>query len=147
MQYWLCVLRKENFDINASKNFSCIGFSKRFLKSAMEINIGDKVVIYVASKISKIAGIVEINSDYYESYDWVWDDVFPIRLKTKPFIILENDKFIDIRILINKLSFIRNKKAWRYYFRHSLKKIDFKDYKLIEQYLLKRRLSLPSKKY
>jgi len=137
MEYWLYVLRKENYDISLSNKFSFIGFPQRRLRSIKEMNVGDKVILYIASGKSKIAGIIEIKSDYYESYDFVWDDTFPIRLKTKPLIILKNDKFIDVRELIDRLSFVRNKKAWRNYFMQSIKKIDFKDYKLIERYVLK----------
>jgi len=137
MKYWLYVLRKENFEITSENKFTLIGFSERNLNMAKEMNVGDKIVLYIASGVSKIPGIVEIKSDYYENRDWIWDDLFPIRLKTKPNIILKKNKFLDMRELKDKLNFIKNKKAWRVYFMHAIKKIDDKDYKIIEQQVLK----------
>jgi len=137
MKYWLYVLRKENFEITSENKFSLIGFPERKLKIAKEMDVGDKIVLYIASGVSKIPGIVEIKSDYYESREWIWDDTFPIRLKTKPYIILKKDKFLDMRKLKDKLHFIKYKEAWRTYFMQAIKKIDDKDYKIIEQQILK----------
>lgn len=137
MRYWLYVLRKENFEITAENKFSLIGFPERKMRTAKEMNVGDKVVLYIASNVSKIPGIVEIKSDYYESYDWIWDDTFPIRLKTKPYIILKKDKFLDMRELKDRLNFITNKQYWKTYFMQTIKKIDEKDYKTIERYVVK----------
>ncbi len=137
MKYWLYVLRKENFDITSDKKFTMVGLPERNTRSAREMEVGDKVVLYIASHISKVPGIVEIKSDYYESWDLIWDDSFPIRIKTKPYIILKKDKYIDMRELKDKLGFITNKKVWRLYFMQSIKKIDKKDYDLIEKYIIK----------
>jgi len=137
MNYWIYVLRKENFEITSENNFSLIGFPERKTKAAKQMNVGDKIVLYIASNVSKIAGILEIKSDYYESRTWIWDDTFPIRLKTKPYIILKKDNFLDMRQLKDKLSFITNKQAWKVYFMQTLKKIDEKDYKLIEKLALR----------
>ena len=137
MRYWIYVVRKENFEITSENQFSLIGFPERKMKMAKEVNVGDKVVLYIASGVSKIPGILEIKSDYYESREWIWDDTFPIRLKTKPYIILKKDKFLDMRKLKDKLHFIKNKEVWKVYFMHALKEIDEKDYKVIEQHALK----------
>jgi len=137
MKYWLYVLRKENYEKTKEDKFSLIGFPERYLKTAKEMSKGDKVVLYLASGISKIAGIIEIKSHYYESNEWIWDDTFPVRLKARPYIILSKDKFLDMRILKDKLNFIKNKQAWRNYFMQTIKKLDEKDYKIIEQNILK----------
>jgi len=139
MNYWLYVLRKENYEVSSLKKFSVIGLAKRNLNTAKKINIGDRIIIYIASRISKFAGIIEVISDYYENNDIVWDGIFPIRLRTKPYLILDNNKFIDVHGLVDKLSFIRNKTIWRNYFRHTIIKIEFKDYKLVEHHLKKQK--------
>jgi len=93
---------------------------------------GDKIVIYIASKKSKLAAIYEVVSEspYYETA-LVWDEIFPVRIKIHPEIVLDEGTFVSIKELVPKLGFIKNKEHWRLYFYTTLKKLTREDYAIL----------------
>lgn len=133
-QAWIVVERYDNWLMDKNRGFDVIGFPKSSKTLASQITKGDRLVVYIASSKSVIAGIHEVTSDtFYTSNDLLWDEIFPFRFKIKTDIILHEEKFIPIRTLINDLSFIRFPKNWKHYFRTSLRKINGADYSVIRK--------------
>jgi predicted RNA-binding protein len=106
MKYYLTSLRKENYEVIENNRFSLIGFNERS-QIADKLEVGDTIIIYICSRVSKIAGYVIVTEKSYWDTNLIWDDVFPKRVKIKPGIIL-HDK-IDIRKMIAILSFVKNR--------------------------------------
>jgi len=103
------------------------------------LNPNDELVFYISSGISSFAGIVKIASQLYRRSELFWDDYYNLRFQTKPKIILEESKFIDITKLFKRLSFIKNKRKrkWGNYVLHSIRKLNKKDFAIIENEIKK----------
>lgn len=90
-----------------------------------ELSEGDRVVFYQGGQGGKkIVGCAELASylvrDENNVFDWVM--IRNIKLWEKP---------VEIKTLLEKLSFIRNKMHWGLYFQGGVIKILEKDYKVI----------------
>jgi len=128
MKYYLTSLRKENYEVIESNNFNLIGFNEHS-QIADKLEIGDVIILYIGSRVSQIAGYVTVTEKSYWDTNLIWDDVFPKRVKIKPGIIL-NDK-VDVRQIIEELSFVKNKKRYGMSFLAGLRKLPDEDGKMI----------------
>ena len=135
MSYYLTSLRKENFEVLEKNGFSTIGFNEKS-RMADRLNNGDIIVLYIGSRVSKIAGYIVVDSKCYWDNDMIWDDVFPKRIKTFPSCILKN--MIDIREIVDKLSFVRNKQRFGMSFMSGLRSLPELDGKFLIKEIEKR---------
>jgi len=97
---------------------------------------GDRVVIYLAGKGNRFfAADFTISSKPYEAeentHDPDWLAMFPIRVEIQN--INQWKEPLPVNDVIDKLSFIQDKKNYGLYFRHSTKLIGEKDYYTIVQ--------------
>lgn len=147
-KYWLAISNHENWEILKINNIW--GVSHRNLNAIKKINIGDLILIYVSSKISDkkvispvvITGAYESTSSMYEDTTKIFlhpekmpEEVYPFRIKLKPINIFKEP--LEFKPLIQKLTFIKNKKMWNGHIRgKGVREIPEDDYNLIiQQYL------------
>ena len=101
---------------------------------------GDRVVYHI-TKISKLGAIATVTSGYYnDTENRIWADeteIWPVRTKSEPYLVLEDDELLDLKKLVKDLSFIRDKVNWGIYLRGSLRKLPEEDYQLIESEMRK----------
>ncbi|GEM_PF-1902014 len=134
--FYIVTLRYDNFLQLKDNDFSLIGFSERS-KIAEKLKQGDKLVIYIGSRVSKIAGIIEINSTLIWDNDLIWDDIFPKRYKTNKVIILDPEKYVEMRLIKDGLSFIKPEVIrFGVYFMNGLKKLKIEDYDYIYKHCI-----------
>lgn len=126
MRYYLASLRKENYEILKNIEFSIIGFNNKSL-IADEMEPGDVIIIYIGSRVSKIAGIVEVTGKCKWNTELIWDDIFPKRIPIKPIIILDDEKMINIRDLLDGIKFVKNKEKYGVYFFSGVKHLSKED--------------------
>ena len=106
MNYYLSCVRKENFEVIQNRNFAVIGFhANSHLADKLEPD--DRIVLYVGSRVSCFSAILEVKSKVYWDNELIWDDVFPKRVKTSPFMILKKEEWIDVRGILGELSFVK----------------------------------------
>lgn len=128
---YIVSLRYENYELFRDNQFKVIGFPEK-CKVAELLQPGDRLVLYIASRKSKIAGILEISKKLKWCNDLIFDDFFPRRYETKVICMLEENKMPDMGNVKNHLSFIDPKnKKWGVYFMKALVKITKKDYNYI----------------
>jgi predicted RNA-binding protein len=96
---------------------------------------GDKVVCYV-TKECKIIASGELTSDYFMDDKEIFNSegIFPDRFNFKA-EKLKAGKELDIKAIIDDLSFVTNKAYWSVFFRMSNRLIPQKDYDLIKSRL------------
>jgi len=139
--YWLITTSPENFEVDReTSGFTVQGLKERHRKTMMKFQPGDKVVYYI-NRISKLGAIATITSGYYhDDKTKIWtdeDEIWPVRARSKPDIVLDDDELIDIKRLIKDLTFIRDKTNWGLYVRGSVRQIPEEDYLLIESEMRK----------
>jgi len=133
MNHWIICLPREDMEHCISKGI--FGATRKV--AIAKAKKGDKVLCYI-SRECKIIGIGELTSDYYMSDDKVFkmEGIFPDRFNFKAKKLAPN-KEIEIRSIIEELSFITNKAYWSVFFRLSNRQIPEQDYKLIEKHCQK----------
>ena len=129
MKGYLISLRKNNYESIRKSEYSVVGFTKN-CHIVENIKPDDKLIIYIASGISKIVGILNVEDKVYWDTEMLWDEVYPKRLRTSPSIILPNDEWIDVREIKNNLSFITNKDIPKFgvYFMHGIRRLNDADF-------------------
>ena len=133
IQHFIVSVRYENFKQLRDNGFKLIGFPEASVM-AKHLNIGDRLVLYIGSRKSQLAAILQINSEMMEKYDMTWDDFFPTRYETKPLIVLPKNQYLDMREIKNGLSFI-NPEITKFgvYFMSGLKRITDDDYNYLSK--------------
>lgn len=141
MQAWLIVQRIENWRVDYSGNFSNVGLPASRIKMAKQIEVGDRLVTYIASRRSAISDIREVTSVTQSrrapQAQAGYDGVYPFVLKTRPLIVLAESAWFPIQNLIPLLSLTRGVGDWRQLFRNSLRRLTENDYQLIEKTMKK----------
>ena len=131
---YIVSMRYQNFQKVKENGFSYIGFPERSVL-AKHLNVGDLLFLYIGSRKSKIAAMVEVDSEMIWKNDLIWDDLFPTRYQIRPISVLPPDHYIDMRSIKNGLSFI-NPEIERFgvYFMSGIKKITDEDSKYLESF-------------
>jgi len=139
-KYWMVVTSLKNFRHDREVlNFKSQGVPHRYRKQVKKMKPEDRVVYYVMG-MQKFGAIATITGSYYHDENKLWTDdneMWPSRCPSKPYIVLQEDEFVDAKKLVPDLSFIENKDHWGVYFQGSLRSIPEQDFKLIESEMKK----------
>lgn len=130
MNIWLVVERLENWETDRVSGFSFLGFEDRYRKTLTTIKAGDRLVIYVASRISSFSDIREVADGVVLSakrLPWSkYDTPYPHIIRTHSVLALPRDAWVPIHGLLPKLSFLQ-KGDWRLALRSSLRRLSDED--------------------
>ena len=136
--YWMVVMTPEDFAITKERGFDLHGMRSRHRRRAQRMEPDDMVLIYV-NGIRKWTAITHITSRYFESDEPIWQslgrsDAFPFRVKTAPSIVLEEDDYIDARIIGPRLEYVKRwvPERWPLAFMDTLHLLPQRDFRLIE---------------
>lgn len=142
-QYWLVSTSPANFEVSKQNGFTVEGFKERIKKLVQRVQPGDRFLYYI-NKLQKIGAISEATSGYYyDNKTKIWieeDEIWPCRFTVKPYLVLPEEEFVDVKKLVDKLSFITDKQRevnWGLAFRGSLRAIPKEDYDLFESEMKK----------
>jgi predicted RNA-binding protein len=142
MSYWIYVTNSDNWAVTKKTNI--LGASARHKNALSRVNKGDKCLIYVKSEIiageriePMIVAQYEIASTQFEDNKKIFvappllpNENFDFRIRLKPLRVFSTP--VEFKPLIQRLSFIRNKKYWTGSIRGSaIVKIPRSDYDLI----------------
>jgi predicted RNA-binding protein len=112
--YWLGITSHKNVEIDRDKAVDFDGYSARRQAVVSRIQPGDRILLYVAG-LSAFWAISEVTGPMYEDHTRIWDDPdggaedYPLRLPIKRILVLPQDKLLDVRPLVSRLSFISEK--------------------------------------
>lgn len=141
--YWLISTSPANFEVSKQNGFTIEGFKERSKNLVQRVQPGDRFLYYI-NKLQKIGAISEATSGYYyDNKTRIWiekDEIWPCRFKVKPYLELPEEEFVDVKKLVEKLSFITDKQRevnWGLALRGSLRTIPKEDYDLIESEMKK----------
>ncbi len=135
MAYFLNLFSPETWRAFRDTGASMTGFRLRHLGFAEQnVQIGDIFVCYL-TRVSRWCGILEVETTATED-DSYWHedlDIFPVRFRVKPLVVLDPEKAIPVYddSVWERLSFTRNyqrgTKTWTGFFRTSLNEINEQD--------------------
>lgn len=137
-QTWILTASSENHEATRARGFSVIGIKERNRPRALQIEPGDRIILYL-TKVMSFAGSIIVTGEMYEERTMLWPgkpgkaDAYPWRFATEPEIVLEQDEWVPAEELATKLEHIRKWPAehWKLAFQGQLRTISEKDTKLL----------------
>jgi hypothetical protein len=144
-QTWILTASPENHEATHEHGFSVIGIKERNRPRALQIEPGDRIVLYL-TKVMAFAGSVTVTGELYEDRTKLWPggtrggavgpgkaDAYPWRFATEPEIVLDKDEWVPAETLATKLEHIRKWPAehWKLAFQGQLRTVSEKDAKLL----------------
>jgi predicted RNA-binding protein len=137
-QTWILTASPENHEATREHGFSVIGIKERNRARALQIEPGDRIVLYL-TKVMAFAGSIRVTGELYEDREKIWPgkpgkaDAYPWRFQTEPEIVLERDEWLPAEQLATKLEHIRKwpPEHWKLAFQGQLRTISEHDTKLL----------------
>lgn len=135
---WILTGSPENYEATREHGFSVIGIKERNRPRALQIEPGDRIVLYL-TKMMVFAAQIVVTGELYEDRTKIWPgkpgnpDAYPWRFQTEPEIVLEQDAWVQAQELASKLEHVRKWPAehWKLAFQGQLRTISAADSKLL----------------
>jgi hypothetical protein len=135
---WILTASPENHEATRANDFSAIGIKERNRPRALQIEPGDRIVLYL-TKAMAFAGSILVTGEMYEDRTKIWPgkpgkaDAYPWRFPTEPEIVLERDEWVPAEELATELEHVRKWPAehWKLAFQGQLRTVSEKDAKLL----------------
>ena len=135
---WILTGSPENFAATREHGFSVIGLKERRHRQALEIEPGERIVLYL-TKVMAFAASVLVTGELYEDRTPIWPgkpgkaDSYPWRFETEPEWVLEESAWIPAESLIGDLEHIRKwpREHWKLAFQGQLRTVSEADASLL----------------
>ena len=139
---WILTGSPENFAATREHGFSVIGMKERRRRQALEMEPGERIVLYL-TRVMAFAASVRITGELYEDRTPIWPgkpgkaDPYPWRFATEPEWILEEQAWIPAESLVDELEHIRKwpREHWKLAFQGQLRTVGDADGALLERRL------------
>lgn len=137
---WILTGSPENYDATKARGFTVIGLKERNRNRALEIEPGDRIVLYI-TRVMAFAGSIRVEGELYEDRSKIWPgkpgkvDSYPWRFETSPETILERPDWIAAESLVDELEHIRKwpREHWRLAFQGQIRPVSERDARTLLQ--------------
>lgn len=108
---WILTGSPENHAATAARDFSVIGLKERNRNRALEIEPGDRIVLY-ATQIKAFAASIRVEGEMFEDREAIWPgkpgkvDDYPWRFDTSPEIVVEESEWVPAETLADELDHV-----------------------------------------
>jgi hypothetical protein len=131
---WILTASPENHEATREHGFSVIGIKERNRPRALQIEEGDRIVLYL-TKAMAFAGSILVEGAMYEDREKLWPgkpgkaDAYPWRFPTAPEIVLEQEQWVPAEELAGELEHVRKwpPEHWKLAFQGQLRVISERD--------------------
>jgi hypothetical protein len=140
--FWIVVGSPENFLRTAEMGFTVQGLKSRHRKKAERMKPGDKIAYYITGR-KAFAGIVTIESPYYEDHDRIWQssdakkaaEDYPFRVRISPDLVLPLNDSVPAEPVARQMTYVAKWPAnnWTLAFQGNIHEIDAHDFALIRE--------------
>jgi predicted RNA-binding protein len=136
---WILTGSPENYAATREHGFSVIGIKERNRPRALQIEPGDRIVLYL-TKVMAFAASIRVTGELYEDRAKIWPgkpgspDSYPWRFQSEPEVVLEQDHWLAAETLIDELEHIRKwpREHWKLAFQGQLRTISEADARVLE---------------
>jgi EVE domain-containing protein len=108
---WILTGSPENHAATAARGFDVIGLKERNHNRALEIEPGDRIVLYI-TRVKAFAGSIRIEGELYEDRTKIWPgkpgkvDAYPWRFPASPEVVLGEDEWVQAESLADQLEHV-----------------------------------------
>lgn len=135
---WILTGSPDNYAATAERGFTVIGLKERNRNRALEIEPGDRIVLYL-TKIMRFAASITVTGELYEDREKIWPgkpgkvDPYPWRFATEPELVLDEDRFVPAEELKDDLEHIRKwpPEHWKLAFQGQIRTVSEHDAELL----------------
>jgi predicted RNA-binding protein len=125
---WVLTSSPDNHEATAEHGFEVIGIKQRNRARALQIEPGDRIVLYL-TKVMAFAASIEVTGELYEDRTKIWPgkpgnpDAYPWRFPTRPELVLEQEQWLAAETLADELEHIRKwpRAHWKLAFQGQLR--------------------------
>ena len=138
VQTWILTGSPENYEATKAHGFTVIGLKERNRNRALEMEVGDRIVLYL-TRVMAFAGSIRVEGELYEERSKVWPgkpgkaDSYPWRFQTSPEVVLEEPEWVPAVSLVNDLDHIRKwpREHWRLAFQGQIRPVSSHDAEIL----------------
>jgi predicted RNA-binding protein len=131
---WILTGSAENHAATRDHGFAVIGLKERNRNRALEVEPGDRIVLY-ATRVMAFAGSIRVEGEMYEDRSKIWPgkpgkvDAYPWRFPTSPELILEEPDWVPAESLADDLEHVRKwpREHWRLAFQGQIRPVSDHD--------------------
>jgi hypothetical protein len=135
---WILTGSPENYAATAAHGFSVIGCKERRRNQALQMEPGDRIVLYL-TRVMRFAASIRVTGEMFEDRTKLWPgkpgkaDPYPWRFATAPELVLEEPEWVSADSLKSDLEHIRKWPAehWKLAFQGQLRTVSEADAALL----------------
>jgi hypothetical protein len=124
----------ENHEATAAHGFEVIGFKERRHRQALDVEPGDRFVLYL-TRVMRFAASIVVTGEVYEDREQLWPgkpgapDQYPWRFPTRPELVLGEDEWLPAEDVKADLEHIRKwpREHWKLAFQGQVRMISDAD--------------------
>jgi hypothetical protein len=133
-QTWILTGSPENFAVTRELGFSVIGIKEGRRRQALEIAVGDRIVLYL-TRVMRFSASVRVTGELFEDRTRVWPgkpgkaDPYPWRFPTEAELVLDEADWVPAESLVDTLEHIAKwpREHWTLAFQGQLRTISQRD--------------------
>jgi hypothetical protein len=109
---WILTGSPENYEATKDHDFTVIGLKERNRARALQIEPGDRIVLYL-TRVMAFAASIRVEGEMYEDHEriWAWrpdgPDPYPWRFPTSPEFVLDEAEWIPAVTFVDQLDHIQ----------------------------------------
>ena len=138
MTTWILTGSPDNFAATRERGFRVIGLKERNRNRALEIEAGDRIVLWL-TQVQRFAGSVIVTGELYEDRVKIWPgkpgkaDAYPWRFETEPEIVLEDAEHVPGEEIAPRLEHVQKWPAehWKLAFQGQIRPVSENDAELL----------------
>lgn len=127
---WILTGSPENYAATAEHGFTVIGLKERNRNRALEIEPGDRIVLYLTS-VMAFAASIRIEGELYEETTKLWPgkpgktDAYPWRFPTTAEVVLDDSDWVSAESLADDLEHIEKwpREHWKLAFQGQIRPV------------------------
>jgi len=131
---WILTGSPENHAATEARRFTVIGLKERNRNRALEIEPGDRILLY-ATRVSAFAGSIRVEGELYEDRSGIWPgkpgkvDAYPWRFATSPECVLSESDWVPAESMLDQLEHIRKwpREHWKLAFQGQIRRVSDHD--------------------
>ncbi len=131
---WILTGSPENHEATRERDFAVIGLKERNRNRALQIEPGDRIVLY-ATRVKAFAGSIRVEGEMYEDREKIWPgkpgkvDPYPWRFPTSPEVVLDEREWIPAESFVDELDHIQKwpREHWTLAFQGQIRPVSARD--------------------
>jgi hypothetical protein len=137
---WVLTGSPENYEATREHGYTVIGIKERNRPRALQIEPGDRIVLYL-TKVMAFAASIRVTGEMYEDRSKIWPgkpgnpDAYPWRFATEPELVLDDERWLAGESLADELEHIRKwpREHWPLAFQGQLRTLSPADSDLLAE--------------